>query len=938
MADAGVIKELFVSLGIKVDQSAFSRLKDGVKGATKSATELQEASDKAAKAVTGQGEALKKAADEPTRKYVDAHEKISKGQASFLKQTTDIARVGIAAAGAFATGIVKMASSYEQLYYMAMRAGTTADSISKLQFASEQVGQGAQGLANAVVSVNHAISAGGPGIEGLVKKWSGADWEKAKDKTKPMLDLMQNLVDKFNEGGTNSKAFAEILAQQMGIPVQLLRDMAADGGKLLKETKANVAEMDRLIAESGVNQAGLAEKSHKIMGQLGEAQTQLGLVWSLALGKISDPLIKLLGYLNQFLDWVLAFNDANPGAALGEVAAASAAAGVAFNALLSALGVGGAIAFGPMTAAALALAAAGLLIVQNWEPISKFFKNQFDVISDDFNRHDWKSLGSDLGLAIKYGFTSLGNWLIGEFEDMGRQVAHIDWNALGKTVGTAVADGFGAFFGTNLDGQNLGDRLVKAFGDLAKIGFQAGEAFMAGLSDALEKQIPGLKAVEDLLNRAMNFAQGGKGVNVRPDPGAGGGPVAPGTAGPGAAAPKGGGGKDRSWGEFFQELWSGDVLGLGMTPAGNADAGNADAGNADAGNADAGSKKSFQGGGIVTADLHEGEMVLPPPISRGLQALIKAGTSVGSAVAGAASHVSEDLQSWLKGSSGAKPQVVISNFEEFISGLSDEANKKLEQVRTGGTGGGGEGGGGGGGGAAGGGGGGSGGPDYDTSKGPAPAKGTGGERVKSWLGFLQKDLHLTKEKSAAMVAVLQGESGQGLDPTAVNPTSGAFGTAQWLGTRMTQLKEFARTMHEDYRSTSLQQKFFKHEVEGEESAAWKAILNAKGAVETIRAGVGQFERPGDVEHNTAIRVPNYKGNLEIANQMDATHLGVSARASTGAGVGANVTHEGDKNVSMNITNNINVTGDGGHDTATRYAGAHKRIYGDAIRNMKTSIA
>jgi hypothetical protein len=75
------------------------------------------------------------------------------------------------------------------------------------------------------------------------------------------------------------------------------------------------------------------------------------------------------------------------------------------------------------------------------------------------------------------------------------------------------------------------------------------------------------------------------------------------------------------------------------------------------------------------------------------------------------------------------------------------------------------------------------------------------------LDFFISKVDYTQEQAAGIVAGLMGESGTNLDPTVVNPTSGAYGLAQWLGSRMANLKEFAATNGKPYSDFNVQLEF-----------------------------------------------------------------------------------------------------------------------------------
>jgi hypothetical protein len=120
-----------------------------------------------------------------------------------------------------------------------------------------------------------------------------------------------------------------------------------------------------------------------------------------------------------------------------------------------------------------------------------------------------------------------------------------------------------------------------------------------------------------------------------------------------------------------------------------------------------GEPPGFQRGGIVTINAHEGEMVLPEPISRGLQAMIRAVQGVGPAFHAGSERADERLSNWLTGMGGTVPRIIIENVDDFVQQL---LRAQKEQGKEGDAGGGGAAGGG----AA------EGEPTSDTVQGPPP--------------------------------------------------------------------------------------------------------------------------------------------------------------------------------------------------------------------------
>jgi hypothetical protein len=140
---------------------------------------------------------------------------------------------------------------------------------------------------------------------------------------------------------------------------------------------------------------------------------------------------------------------------------------------------------------------------------------------------------------------------------------------------------------------------------------------------------------------------------------------------------------------------------------------------------------------------------------------------------------------------------------------------------------------------------------------PGASSAAGKARVSSWLQFFQAPvgqggLGADAGTARAMVAMMQGESGANLDPTAkgdykdpsrrIGPT--AFGTAQWRLERFDALKRMAAQMGTDWTDVGAQQQHFRNEVlNGRYQGVWKGILGAPSEEAKLRRGIEGFERP-----------------------------------------------------------------------------------------------
>jgi hypothetical protein len=94
---------------------------------------------------------------------------------------------------------------------------------------------------------------------------------------------------------------------------------------------------------------------------------------------------------------------------------------------------------------------------------------------------------------------------------------------------------------------------------------------------------------------------------------------------------------------------------------------------------------------------------------------------------------------------------------------------------------------------------------------------------------------LTKDQSVGVVARLDAESN--LNPNAVNPLSGAYGIAQWLGSRRSAATQTGGDLNK-------QLELIWHEMNSTENAALTAIKTSKTAPDAARA-MEQYERAKD---------------------------------------------------------------------------------------------
>jgi murein DD-endopeptidase MepM/ murein hydrolase activator NlpD len=130
---------------------------------------------------------------------------------------------------------------------------------------------------------------------------------------------------------------------------------------------------------------------------------------------------------------------------------------------------------------------------------------------------------------------------------------------------------------------------------------------------------------------------------------------------------------------------------------------------------------------------------------------------------------------------------------------------------------------------------------------------------------------LSPAQAAGVIGAMQQESGPGLDPAAVNPSSGATGIAQWLGGR----KNAAVTS----KRLGPQLQHLWSELQGPERGALQALKGAHTIEDATRAWLMKFERPGPGEQVLDRRIANARN---VFNRLSKVGGDVSA-ASAGRG-------------------------------------------------------
>jgi hypothetical protein len=136
--------------------------------------------------------------------------------------------------------------------------------------------------------------------------------------------------------------------------------------------------------------------------------------------------------------------------------------------------------------------------------------------------------------------------------------------------------------------------------------------------------------------------------------------------------------------------------------------------------------------------------------------------------------------------------------------------------------------------------------------------------VKIAYDYLRRREHLTPAQAAGVIGSMQGESGKGLNPAAVNPNGGATGIAQWLGGRKTAAVTSKRLMP--------QLRHISEELHGPESKALRSIKSAKTPEQAAIAWQRDFERGAPFEQKYDQRAANARNVFRQLGNSKITSL------------------------------------------------------------------
>jgi hypothetical protein len=140
----------------------------------------------------------------------------------------------------------------------------------------------------------------------------------------------------------------------------------------------------------------------------------------------------------------------------------------------------------------------------------------------------------------------------------------------------------------------------------------------------------------------------------------------------------------------------------------------------------------------------------------------------------------------------------------------------------------------------------------DESGGKQPSGGGASGNAKTALDFFVSQ-GWSPEQAAGLVANLQAESGQKLDPNIFGDGGAGYGIAQWHGSRQ---RDFQRVMNKPLKGSSLedQLKFVQWELTHSEKRAGSRLKDAKTAAEAAAIVDQYYERSSGIHREKRIKL------------------------------------------------------------------------------------
>ncbi len=152
--------------------------------------------------------------------------------------------------------------------------------------------------------------------------------------------------------------------------------------------------------------------------------------------------------------------------------------------------------------------------------------------------------------------------------------------------------------------------------------------------------------------------------------------------------------------------------------------------------------------------------------------------------------------------------------------------------------------------------------DFKSSQPQEPVNQTEKKGVAFKLSDKLKSIGLQPHQIAGVLGSLSLESFENLNPLAHNKETNAFGIAQWLGDRLTGLKDFGKTIGRDFKNEDVQIDYLIHEIQNNnyEKRVLPLLKKAKTVEEATQIWTKVYERPSprEIAKTMSSRIKNAK--------------------------------------------------------------------------------
>jgi hypothetical protein len=318
MADGGIIKELFVAVGYKLDEGSERRFSSSVKDASINVAGLNKTLEATGKGVIELGRRFTQLSQQPVKDYTEATKKMQRGHEDLAKSFLELSKVGVAATTALIGAMGKTAQQYASLYYLSQQTSTPVTALKNLQFGFEAIGRSAEEATASFSSFVETLKL--PQGEALFKSIVRPEDIQA-DKAL-FGDLWETLGKERQEYETSIQTLARIERQQgrnaaIAYGEQFGRNILLNDQLKRNEQDRVKAERERqeLVRKGGIDEQKMAAAAAETHRKFGLAVESLSLVWEQAFIDLEPHVERFLKALEQIITFVIGFNERNPWAA-----------------------------------------------------------------------------------------------------------------------------------------------------------------------------------------------------------------------------------------------------------------------------------------------------------------------------------------------------------------------------------------------------------------------------------------------------------------------------------------------------------------------------------------------------------------------------------------------------------------------------------------------